>query len=111
MREGYLYLMIAIIGEVSATTALKSAGEFTHLVPSLIVVVGYVTALAFLSLTLRSIPVGIAYAIWAGAGTALIALAGYAVHHQALDARAIAGMILIVLGVALVNSSSSASLH
>lgn len=107
MRIGYVYLLIAIAGEVCATTALKSAEEFTRLVPSVIVIVGYGVALTFLSLTLRTIPIGIAYAIWAGVGTAAIGLAGYVIHHQSLDARAIAGMVLIAAGVALVNGSSS----
>jgi small multidrug resistance pump len=104
---GYVYLAIAIAGEVCATSALKACQEFTKLWPSLIVIVGYAIALFFLSLTIRTIPVGIAYSIWAGAGTALIALAGYLVYGQALDVRAVLGMCLIVTGVALVNGSSA----
>lgn len=107
VAPGYIYLVIAIAGEVCATSALKASQEFTQLVPSLIVIAGYITALFFLSLTLRSVPVGIAYAIWAGGGTALIALAGYLVYGQTLDARAVIGMGLIVAGVALVNTSSA----
>ena len=72
----YVYLAIAIIAEVIGTSALKASEEFTRLVPSLIVVAGYVVAFFFLSLTLRTIPVGIAYAIWAGAGIALIVAVG-----------------------------------
>ena len=103
----YLYLAIGIIGEVCATAALKATEEFTKPIPSLICVIGYATGLFFLSLTLRSIPVGIAYAIWAGAGTFLIALSGYILYGQALDAAAIFGMCLIVAGVAIVNSSTA----
>lgn len=111
MSRSYLYLTIAILGEVSATTALKSAEEFTKPLPSVVVLVGYAMALFFLSMTLRSIPVSIAYAIWAGAGTALIALLGYLVHQQALDLTAIIGMVLIVVGVAVLNGSASSVLH
>lgn len=108
---GYIYLAIGIVGEVCATSALKAAEEFTKPLPSLIVIVGYATALFFLSLTLRSVPVGIAYAIWAGTGTGLIALSGYLLYGQSLDLAAVAGMCLIVAGVAIVNSSTSAILH
>lgn len=111
MLKGYLYLALAIAGEVSATTALKLSEEFTRPLPTAVVVAGYAAALFYLSLTLRTIPVAVAYAIWAGAGTALIALFGYLVHRQTLDSRAIAGMMLIVAGVALVNGSSSSALR
>ncbi len=111
MKLGYLYLLIAIAAEVSATTGLRATQEFTRIGPAVAVLIGYALALFFLSLTLRSIPVGIAYAIWAGVGTAGIAMAGYLVHNQSLDARAVAGMVLIVAGVALVNTSSSLNLH
>lgn len=111
MFKGYLFLAIAIAGEVGATSALKATEDFTKPLPSLIVVVGYAMALFFLSLTLRSIPVGIAYAIWAGAGTALIALCGFIVYGQALDATALFGMCLIVAGVAIVNGSATSVAH
>jgi small multidrug resistance pump len=104
---GYLYLALGIIGEVIATAGLKATEEFTKPIPSLIVMAGYATGLFFLSLTLRTIPVGIAYSIWAGAGTALIALSGYFIYGQRLDAPAIFGMCLIVAGVAIVNVSTS----
>jgi len=111
MSNGYLYLAAAILGETAATTALKSAEDFTRLVPSLVVIAGYAAALYFLSMTLRSVPVAVAYAIWAGAGTTLIAIMGWAVHSQALDWRAIAGMALIIAGVTLINSSASSLLR
>lgn len=107
LTAGYLYLAIAIVGEVAATAALKATEEFTKPIPSLIVVVGYAAALFFLSLTLRSVPVGIAYAIWAGAGTALIVLSGYILYGQTLDTPALFGICLIVAGVAMVNGTSS----
>ena len=107
MSDGYLYLAIAIVGEVSATAALKATNEFSKPIPSLIVIVGYATALFFLSLTLRSVPIGIAYGIWAGAGTALIALSGYLLYGQSLDTPALIGLCLIVIGVSIVNASST----
>src|SRR5437016_9762755 len=106
----YLFLGIAIISEVTATTALKISDTFTKLVPSIIVVIGYGTALLFLSLTLRTIPVGIAYAIWAGVGTAFIAITGFFILGQSLDAAAIIGIALIVIGVVVINLYSN-SLH
>lgn len=107
LSTGYLYLVIAILGEVSATAALKASEEFSKPWPSLVVVVGYAIALFFLSLTLRSVPVGIAYGIWAGAGTALIAISGYLLYGQSLDTPGLAGLCLIVAGVAIINGSSS----
>ena len=105
-----MFLGIAIISEVTATTALKISDTFTKLVPSIIVVIGYGTALLFLSLTLRTIPVGIAYAIWAGVGTAFIAITGFFILGQSLDAAAIIGIALIVIGVVVINLYSN-SLH
>jgi small multidrug resistance pump len=97
------FLAIAIIAEVTGTSFLKSSDGFTRLIPSVIVVVSYVVAFYFLALSLKTLPVGIAYAIWAGAGVALIALAGYAFFGQALDWPAVLGMTLIVAGVAVIN--------
>jgi small multidrug resistance pump len=99
----YLYLVIAILGEVIATSALKAADGFTNLWPSVVVVIGYATALLFLSLTIRTMPVGIAYAIWAGAGTVFIVIAGYVLYRQVLDVPALIGIGLIVLGVMVIN--------
>ena len=83
---GYLFLTIAIICEVAGTAALKASEEFTKPIPSLIVVAGYAIAFVCLALTLRTIPVGIAYAIWAGCGIVLVALVSYALFGQKLDA-------------------------
>ena len=99
----WIYLSIAIVAEVVGTSFLKSAEGFTRLLPSLIVVVSYVVAFFFLGLALKTLPVGIAYAIWAGVGVALIALVGYAFLGQRLDAPAILGMALIVAGVVVIN--------
>ena len=107
----YLYLAIAIVGEVVGTAALKATEEFTRLIPSLIVVVGYGTAFFFLTLALRTIPVGIAYAVWAGIGIVLISAAAWVLYKQALDAPAIVGIALIATGVVVINVFSSSISH
>ncbi len=107
----WLYLSIAIISEVIATSALKAANGFSNLVPSLIVVFGYGLAFFFLSLTLKTIPVGIAYAVWSGAGIVLVSLVGWLVYGQRLDIGAIVGMALIVVGVIVLNVFSKAVGH
>lgn len=107
----YLYLAIAIVAEVAGTSALKASEEFTKLVPSIIVVAGYAIAFFFLSLTLRTIPVGIAYAIWAGAGIALIVGVGAVLFRQVPDLPAMVGVALIVAGVVVVNTMSHTTVH
>jgi small multidrug resistance pump len=107
----WLYLGIAIISETIATSALKSSEGFSRLVPSILVVVGYAIAFYFLSLTLRTIPVGIAYAVWSGAGILLITLVGWLVFGQKLDPPAVIGMALIIAGVVVMNVFSKASAH
>ena len=102
----WLYLGIAIVAEVIGTSALKAAEGFTRLVPSVVVVVGYLVAFYFLSLTLRTIPVGVAYAIWSGVGIVLIALIGWLALGQPLDAPALAGIALIIAGVVVINGFS-----
>ncbi len=108
---GYLYLAIAIVAEVIGTSALKASEGFTRPLPSLLVVAGYGIAFWFLSLVLRTIPVGIAYAIWSGVGVALIALIGWVAYRQTLDAGAIAGIVLIVAGVLVIQLFSRSSAH
>lgn len=107
----YLYLSIAIVAEVIATSALKASDGFTRLGPSLFVVVGYAVAFYFLSLTLRTMSVGVAYAIWCGAGIVLVSLIGWLVLGQKLDAPAISGMALIIAGVLVINMFSSSVRH
>jgi small multidrug resistance pump len=107
----WTYLAIAIVAEVIGTSFLKSAEGFTRLLPSAIVVVTYVVAFYFLGLTLKTLPVGIAYAVWAGAGVALITLVGYLFFGQALDAPARIGIVLIVAGVAVINLFSASIRH
>ena len=107
----YLYLAIAIVAEVAATSALKASEEFTKLVPSLIVVVGYGVAFYLLTLVLRSIPVGITYAVWAGAGIVLVAIVGAVLNKQIPDTPAVIGMGLIVAGVVVINLFSKNISH
>lgn len=107
----YLYLLVAIIFEVVATTALKQADGFTRLVPSLVTVAGYALAFYFLALTLRAMPVGIVYAIWSGAGIIFITAIGWLLFRQALDLPALLGMGLIVAGVLVINLFSKSVVH
>jgi small multidrug resistance pump len=99
----YLYLAAAIVFEVIATSALKAADAFTRPLPSAVTVAGYAVAFYLLSLSLRTIPTGIAYAIWSGIGIVLIAAVSWIWFKQALDAPAIVGLGLIILGVVVVN--------
>lgn len=109
--SSYLSLSVAIIAEVIATTAMKSSDGFTRLWPSFIVVVGYMVAFYFLSITLKTLPTGIAYAIWAGAGIVLITLMGWIIYKQTLDLPALFGMGSIVSGVLVINIFSKSGAH
>jgi small multidrug resistance pump len=104
----WLFLAMAIISEVIGTSALKASEGFTRLYPSLLVASGYVVAFFFLSLTLRTMPVGVAYAIWSGVGVALITLIGRFWFGQMLDLAAYLGIGLIVAGVIVMNVFSKA---
>ena len=107
----HLFLLGAIVAEVVATSALKASEGFTRWGPTALVVVGYALAFWLLSLTLRAIPVGIAYATWSGLGVVLIALAGWWLYGQRPDAPALAGMALIVAGVLVMSLFSKTSAH
>jgi small multidrug resistance pump len=107
----YLYLAAAIVSEVAATSALKLSDGMTRLTPAVVTVVGYLLAFYLLSLTLRTIPVGVAYAIWSGVGVVLITIVGLVSFKQTLDFAAIAGMLLILSGVAVIYLFSNASGH
>ncbi|MEH6542539.1 MAG: multidrug efflux SMR transporter [Porticoccaceae bacterium] len=107
----YLYLAIAIIAEVIATSALKASEEFTKLIPSTIVVVGFLVALYFMTLVLRSIPVGITYAIWSGLGIVLVGIVSFILYKEIPDTPAIIGMGLIILGVVVINVFSKTISH
>lgn len=107
----WLYLILAIVAEVAGTSFLKTSEGFTKLWPSLAVVVGYGVAFFFLSLTLRTIPVGVAYAIWSGLGIVLITAVGWLAFDQKLDAAGLAGIALIAAGVIVLNVFSKAGVH
>ncbi|MFE0015799.1 DMT family transporter [Mesorhizobium sp. NPDC059054] len=109
--RNYLYLIVAILFEVVATTALKETQGFTRLGPSLVSVAGYALAFYFLSLPLRTMPVGIVYALWCGAGIVLITAIGWIWFRQALDMPALIGMGLIMAGVVVINLFSRTVVH
>ncbi len=104
---GYIYLLIAIVCEVIATTALKSTNGFSKIIPSIIVVIGYSLSFYFLSLVLKFIPLGITYAIWSGIGIALISITGYYMYNQKLDYPVIIGIIFIIIGVVIIQLNST----
>jgi len=107
----YLYLSVAIVAEVIATSALRAAAGFTVLLPSAISIVGYVVAFYFLSLTLKSMPVGVAYAIWSGVGIVLVSLVALVIYKQVLDLPALLGMGLIMAGVIVINLFSKSAVN
>ena len=107
----WMLLGLAILSEVVATSSLKSTEGFTKLVPSVIVIVGYCAAFYFLSMTLDTIPIGIAYAVWSGVGVAGIALVSVLFLDQRLDGAALIGMGLIVAGVVVLRVFSDASIE
>ena len=108
---GYFYLAIAIVAEVIATSALKSSAEFSKTLPSIVVIIGYGISFYYLSLVLKTIPVGVAYAIWSGMGIALITLIGLVVFNQKLDVAAVIGISLIVSGVVVMSVFSKTVGH
>jgi len=107
----WLLLSIAILAEVFGTSFLKASEGFTRLVPSIAVVIGYLISFYFLALSLKVIPVGIAYAIWAGAGVVLIAFIGWIVFSQKLDTAAVIGISMILGGVVVLNVFSNSINH
>jgi small multidrug resistance pump len=107
----YAFLLIAIVAEVIATSALKASDGFSRLLPSVVVIAGYAVAFYFLSLTLRVFPIGIAYAMWSGLGIILISMVGYFHYGQLLDLPAGIGLAFIVLGVIIVNVFSNSVAH
>jgi len=107
----WIYLAIAIVSEVIASSMLKPSEGFSKLLPSMVVVIGYGLAFFFLSLTLKSIPIGVSYAIWAGVGIVLITCIGWLIFGQSLDLPAAIGIGLIVLGVLILNLFSKTAAH
>lgn len=107
--NNWVYLGLAIFSEVIATASLKSTEGFTRLVPSIVVLVGYSAAFYFLSLTLDTIPIGVAYAVWSGVGVATITLVSFVLYDQKIDAAGLIGIGLIVAGVVVLRLFSEAS--
>ncbi|AXK38814.1 DMT family transporter [Crenobacter cavernae] len=107
----YLSLAVAIVAEVIATSALKASDGFTRPLPSLIVATGYGLAFWMLSLVLKTVPVGVAYALWSGLGIVLVSLVAMAVYGQKPDLAAIAGIALIIAGVVVLQLFSKMSAH
>jgi small multidrug resistance pump len=108
--NSYLALGIAIIAEVIATTALKSSDSFSRLVPSIITVIGYGTALYCLTITMKGLPTGVVYAIWSGMGIVLISVTSYFFHNQKIDLWGMLGMALIIAGVVVLNLFSKSTM-
>ena len=111
MPRAWIYLSIAIVAEVIATSALKASLGFSRPGPTTVVVVGYGIAFYCLSLALQSMPVGVAYAIWSGVGIVLVSIVGWVLYGQKLDAPAMIGMGLIVAGVLVMNLMSKSVAH
>jgi len=107
----WLLLGLAIVAEVIGTSALKASEGFTRLVPSVVVVLGYAVAFYCLSLVLKTLPVGIAYAAWSGLGIVLITLVALVMYGQKIDLPGLIGMGLIVAGVVVLNVFSKATVH
>ena len=107
--NNWVYLGLAIFSEVIATASLKSTEGFTRLVPSIVVLVGYSAAFYFLSLTLDTIPIGVAYAVWSGVGVATITLVSFVLYDQKIDVAGLIGIGLIVTGVVVLRLFSEAS--
>ena len=107
----WVYLITAIVSEVVATSALKASTGFTKPLPSVVVVIGYLVSFYFLSLTLKTIPVGIAYAIWSGVGVVLISVVAWLLYGERLDLPALIGMGLIISGVMVINLFSNTAGH
>jgi small multidrug resistance pump len=107
----WVAIALAIIAEVIATSALKASEEFTKLMPSLLVVVGYGFAFYFMTISLRVIPLGIMYAIWSGLGIVMISIIGWVMYKQTLDFAAMLGVGMIVAGVLVIHLFSKSVVH
>ena len=109
--KAYLFLFFAILLEIIGTSALKISEQFTKPLPATVAIIAYITAFYFLSITLKTIPVGIAYAIWSGIGIVFISIIGVVYFKQSLDFPAILGLILIIAGVLIINLFSKSVSH
>lgn len=105
----FLYLLIAIVAEVIATSAMKASDGFSQLIPSAVTILGYAFAIYFLSLTMKSIPIGITYALWSGAGIILVSLVGFFYYKQHLDVAAVVGLAFMIVGILIINLFSKST--
>ncbi len=111
MPAHYIYLFIAVVLETFGTACLKYSNEFSRLLPSIGVIIGFAGALYFLTLTIRTMPIGVVYAIWSGLGIIFITLIGLFFFKQSLDAAAYIGMGFIIIGVVIMNIFSNSNTH
>lgn len=111
MPTHYVYLALSVLSEAVATMSLQASAQFTRLLPSLLVVAGFGLSFYFLTLTLKYMPVGITYALASGLGIVAVAVGGTMIYGQRLDWAAIAGLALIIAGVAVINLLSETALH
>jgi small multidrug resistance pump len=109
--KGYWFLAVAIACEVVATTTLKKTDQFTRLLPSLVVAIGYLAAFYFLTKVLETIPIGVTYATWSGLGIVFVAVAAAILYRQIPDLPAVIGMGLIIAGVGIMNLLSKTIGH
>lgn len=109
--KSYLFLLLAIVLETLATNFLKMSEQFTRPLYSVLTVIGYAASFYLLSLVLKNIPLGIAYAIWSGVGIVIVAISGVTIHKQPLDLPAILGIALIIAGVVVINLFSHTATH
>jgi small multidrug resistance pump len=109
LPKSYIFLILAIFSETIGTTALQASQQFSRLVPSIIVVIGYAVSFYLLAMALRTIPVGIAYAIWSGLGIVFIALIGLVLFNQRLDMPALLGMAMILAGILVIHLFSGST--
>ena len=105
----FLYLLIAVIAEVLATSALKATNGFTAPLPIVLTIIGYAIALFFLGLTFKSIPMGLAYALWSGAGIILISPVGWIYFKQQLDFAAVVGLSFMIIGIVIIHVFSKST--
>jgi len=106
-----LIFFFAVLSEVTATTALKFSEGFTRLIPSVVVMVGYGLSFYLLSITLKVMPIGIAYALWSGIGITLTVIAGKIIWNESLDWARVTGIVLIILGILVINLFSKSAAH
>lgn len=107
----YLFLTLAILTEVVGTVSLQLSQQFTRFVPSALVLIGYAASFCFMSLALKTIPIGIVYSIWSGVGIALIAAIGHFAFDQELDIAAILGISLTLVGIVIIQFFFQTSTH